>query len=562
MSDQGLGSMEVKSKEVLEFQIRYLKSAKYRKLKEEVQMQKWRRHPEIWLEERLREDRRSILWSEYGKEYDDHNWDGTVNPLFEFWKGVANFQDTGLESGTSTGKTYILARMALWFLDVFENPYVITTAPKEKQLLKGVWGEISMISERFKMLRPYSEATTLRMRKDTTHPIYNQTAEIIGEVAGVGAGEESATKFQGKHRPYMLHIIEETPGVHMAIMKAIENTSTGPHNVVCAVGNPDSQVDSLHQFCISPGVKHVIASAYDHPNVVLNHEAIPGAVSVRSIRNRKLKYGEESIFFKSRVRGIAPKQAQDALMNWDWLEMISNPEFEIESDETFPAVGVDVANSEMGDMACTAWGRANTLTGIYEHQCPNANHLAYNLVYSGYDLKKFYDDQGIVGGADFQIPDIGQYQIPKFAIGVDAVGVGAATINTLTDLGIKPASIQGGELEAALALDEDGNPYYRFNSRRSQVFWELREDVREGKIKFAIKDKRKLKQLKEELLAHTYEIKSGKIVVGSKEDVKALLGGKSPNMADSIAYWNHVRKGWYNTKMYIPISSGRDPEDE
>src|SRR5690349_10415278 len=115
----------------------------------------------------------------------------------------------------------------------------------------------------------------------------------------------SATAAQGMHAEHMLLIYEEAPGINPAIIEAGANTCTAPHNMRLAMGNPDSQDDALHQFCEQRNVTHVVISALDHPNLVTGDASVvPGAVSAKSIADRAAKYGEGSIMYDSRVRGI------------------------------------------------------------------------------------------------------------------------------------------------------------------------------------------------------------------------------------------------------------------
>jgi len=66
-------------------------------------------------------------------------------------------------------------------------------------------------------------------------------------------------------------------------------------------------------------VQHIRISAYDHPNIVLKRSIIPGAVTQKSIDIRRDEYGEKSNLYKSRVRGIAPAQAADSLIQRQWI---------------------------------------------------------------------------------------------------------------------------------------------------------------------------------------------------------------------------------------------------
>ena len=56
---------------------------------------------------------------------------------------------------------------------------------------------------------------------------------------------------QGKlrgHASRILFVIDETTGIHPAVMTAIDNTVVGKYNQAVAVGNPESPIDVLSQF--------------------------------------------------------------------------------------------------------------------------------------------------------------------------------------------------------------------------------------------------------------------------------------------------------------------------
>src|SRR6185312_2424659 len=224
-------------------------------------------------------------------------------------------RDVGVESGTGTGKSFLVAGAILWFLACWEGARAFTFAPKEDQLRLYIWAEMSKMWPRFAIRFPQAEITDLRIRMAG-----DDTWGAWGYAVGVRAGEQVATKAAGMHAPHMLLVNEETPGIPLPVLEAQRNTVTGAHNLRVSVGNPDSEQDTLHQFCREPGVIHVRISALDHPNVVLGTEAIPGAVTKQSVASRIALYGEGSPMADSRIRGISPPQAPDALIQAAWLD--------------------------------------------------------------------------------------------------------------------------------------------------------------------------------------------------------------------------------------------------
>lgn len=531
------------SKELL----RKLQEEKFRRL----QMKYYAQNPIKWLSERFGEQENSFIWELWGEQYKTHIWDGSPNPLAEAWLALARGQWVGVESATGTGKTYWLARVVFWFLDCFEGSLVVTSAPVASQLKTQLWSEIKTAFHKFKRLRPYAELyDSLRLVVDArgfdelNDDEQNLNAwQAIAVASKASSGSKSNVSRQGFHRKDMLIITEETPGMDLASMEAYENTSTGEHNLILAVGNPDSQTDTLHLFCKKENVVNYRISAYDHPNVILNKEVIAGAVTRQSIERRRLQYGEGSAFFASRVRGISPAQASNSLIQLVWIEEAFQKE--LEGDYTANACGIDVANSQTGDKAAVAYGKANKLLYLKEFQCPDASHLAYNVALSHSELlaKSFHI---------YNIPNIFEYEVTGEYIGVDSVGVGTSTINTLHNIGLMAQGLAGGAWQEVLPKDTNGKLLYNFASLRSQMYWELREDLRLGKVAFNI-EKETFDLLKAELIEPRYSVSDKIISVEKKENIKQRLG-KSPNLADAVVYWNWIRKGYYKKKNeYLPF---------
>lgn len=527
----------------------------------------WRKHPLVWLKERFGEDPKSFEWSEFGGPYLKHKWDGDPDPIANLWKDLANGDWGALFAATGTSKTYFLSRLVFWFLDCHKDCLVVTSAPKESQLKLHLWAEIGRAFPKFKKIRPEAVLNTLdlslRDSTDSDNPYDGWKAK--GFVAGVGADETSATKAQGFHRKDMLIICEETPGMSGAVMTAFKNTSTAKNNIIVAVGNPDSELDELSAFAESKRVKSYRISAYDYPNVVLKRPIFQGGVEQISIDQRKDDYGEDSDFFKSRVRGISPKESSDSLIKLKWIEDCIDAKIE-DDFYYYPAAGVDVANSESGDLAAIAYGIGSSCVNIIEFQCPSASDIAYNLLYDKSTIESIRSDIKERGRyavrehlsakdtnlttrdliIEYPIETLDNYSISPECVGIDTVGVGASTINTFTNLGYSVCSLSGGEKAWEEAIVKDsatGVPLVKFVNLRAQMYWELREDFSKNKLSLLGLNPNTLKQLKKELTAIRFEIRANAIGIEKKDDIIKRLG-KSPNLADALAYWNWMRKGY------------------
>lgn len=493
-----------------------------------------------WMVKVLGANETHIRWSKLGP-YAKHDWDGTPDPLVAIAEGVAAGQDVGVESATNVGKTYFLSELALWFLSCHKDALVITVAPKEDQLKLQLWKEMGRQWKRFERRFPIAEFHHLRVYMKPEAPERDAWA-IIGYAVGVEAGQVTAVRAHGFHAEHMLIIHEETPGIDPAVMAALALTCTGSHNVRVAVGNPDHQQDTLHRFCTRQSALHVRISAYDHPNVVCRGEIVPAAVTPRGIRVMAEDWGEGSAMYDSRARGISPAQASDSLIKRAWLESAAKAWLETQQATRFnpTALGVDVAQSENGDKAGIALWRGNRLEAVEVFACPDATQLGVE----------------VLGHMSLQ-------RVSADHVGVDPVGVGAATLNFLRRQpgGYDVQALNGGlKPVVQSARAPDGSSYdwapdaNNFLNLRSQMWWQLREDLRLGQVAMPENE-----MLWKELTLVTYRTHNGKAQIEPKDELKKRLG-RSPDAADAVVYGNWVRPRAPAPERVRPEDfAGRDP---
>lgn len=473
----------------------------------ELRLAYYRENPIDYIVERLGIKRETIDWSLL-PEYKNHVWDGTANPFVAMLDALVNWEWCGIEAATATSKTFIAACVVCWFLECYENSIVITTAPKESQLTLNIWKEITSLYPRFN--KGHLDSLVLRMKKEVVSKKKSYEWAAFGFVAGTSEAKETEDKAQGFHAEHMLIIFEETPGIPKSIINTFKATSQAPHNLILALGNPNHQLDNLHQFCKLERVRHIRISGLDYPNIVCNNASIiPGGKSVQGIKDILNDVGSvDHPRYLSRVRGISPGQSIDSLINVQWCYS-SAEKTENDVEKGLYALGVDVANSENGDQAALAFGKGAYLINVKAFQCPDANQLG-----------------------KLQVRElIKRNNIDPRLVGVDGVGVGAGTINALKEYDLRVTNLMGGA--AAYTIQ---NSAYKFKNLRSQMWWQLREDLRSGEIHIPNDE-----ELIADLCAPTYKDNDKYIIVESKDEIKKRLG-RSPNKGDAAVYWNWVRK--------------------
>jgi hypothetical protein len=194
---------------------------------------------------------------------------------------------------------------------------------------------------------------------------------------------------------------------------------------------------------------------------------------------------------------------------------------------------VDVADSPQGDPAAIARWQGACCTEVQSFHVQDAT---------------------ILGGQVYLELMSEENPIDPRHVGIDSVGVGAATVNELKRRGVKVRYLSGGT-RAVPGLDETtlwseakedlegrvrpAGPTVveaeRFLNLRSQVWWRMREDLRLGRV--ALPDDEGLFQ---DLCTPTYMTRNGKIVVEPKEEIVKRLR-RSPNKGDACCYGNWVR---------------------
>lgn len=455
-----------------------------------------------------------LAWSEL-PGYEEHGWDGTPDPLLAVCHALRDGSDVGVESGTGTGKTFLVACLVLWFLASWEGATVVTAATKGDQLDRGIWAEIGELWPRFQSRFPDAKLLTreLRMRGGSAARRGKWYAQ--GITSRVGSGESLAATAKGFHSPHMLIIYEEAQGIKAEIVKALDRTCTSEHNLQVAIGNPSHQLDPLHQFCERATVTAVRISSLDHPNVVLGEEVIPGAVTKAQLDGwREDGLDEADREWLTQVRGLSPAESSDALVKLKWLREAAE-RFEDEAarerlrGEGLRALGVDVANSSSGDHAAIAFGEGAVLEWVKAYVVRDANRFGRVRVL------RWMKDLGIPGSL----------------VGVDAVGVGAGAVNELKRLG---RAVRALESAGSVVKTDDSHDFLNL---RAQMWWQLRVDLMKGNLALARDD-----QLWHELTVVEWEEQGGKIKVESKKELRKKLDGRSPDRADAVVYWNWVRQ--------------------
>src|SRR5882672_7800188 len=400
-------------------------------------------------------------------------------------ESVRDHRRTLVTAGNSVGKTYLAARLALWFLYSNPNSKVITTAPTWIQVESLLWRELrgAYLASKF----PLGGA------------VHKTQIILADNWFAIGLSTDDPTRFQGFHAPRIMIIFDEAIGVDSGIWEASEGIAVGNDDRFLAIGNPTDPTSEAKRKEDS-GLWNVLRlSAEDHPNVREGRIVVPGAVTREWIAEREQEYGgRESGLYRARVRGLWPEEGDDVLIPLSLVEAAQKRWVEPQPGAKLACVGCDIAR----------YGQDETVIfSIFEGGIvsrPSVRH-GQNLMETAGQLKA----------------------LGALSLGVDDAGLGGGVTDRLKEQGVSVKACIGGS-----AAREDG----KFVNARAEMWWALREALKAGDL--ALPDDRKMAaDLSNVKVAYDSR---GRIKLESKDDIKRRLG-RSPDRGDALAIANWVR---------------------
>ncbi|MFO7325985.1 MAG: hypothetical protein DIU62_009735, partial [Pseudomonadota bacterium] len=232
----------------------------------------------------------------------DEPWEKQV----EILEAVRDYKRTAVASCHAAGKSWIAARVALWFL--YSHPYsiVATTAPSFRQVKRVLWQEIRRAHR--------------RARVPLGGRLLQTELQIDDKWYAFGFSTRDPDRFQGLHEGHVLVIVDEAAGVSPEIWTAIEGVLTGAHTRLLAIGNPTEPSGPFYELFREPGVAKIHISAFDTPNVQAGRILIPGLVDREWVEDKKRRWGESSPMYQSRVLGRFPESGKDTLIPLSWVQ--------------------------------------------------------------------------------------------------------------------------------------------------------------------------------------------------------------------------------------------------
>jgi hypothetical protein len=420
-----------------------------------------------------------------------HLWSKQV----EIANAIVAHKKVAVKSCHGSGKSYFASILVAWWVDTRygTEAVVVSTAPTYEQVNKILW----------RYIRQHWGKNDLMGNVTQT----DEWKDAKGEVVAWGRkpADTNTQGFQGIHSSGgVLAVIDEACGVNETIFTGVEAITTGSHDRILAIANPDIPQSEFGRIFIKndPSWHKITISAFDTPNFTgeyVPEEARAGLVSVEWVEDKKISWGEDSARYKSKILGEFTTDAGNTLFTMTTLMRGQTTEIVPDGEER-PVLGVDIAR----------FGEDYSVAYLY-HQ----GHLRL--------VKKWSKTDAVVSSR--YIRDLA-FEHGCHEVRIDGVGLGGPVMDIV-------ASISDNRYEVVGMIGNAASPDIdKWVNARAYWYDNLREKMFTGLVDIDPLDK----ELEDELGSTQYFFaKRGGLQLFDKAEIRKETG-KSPDFSDAAVY--------------------------
>jgi hypothetical protein len=224
----------------------------------------------------------------------------------------------------------------------------------------------------------------------------------------------------------------------------------------------------------------------------------------------------------------------DQLIHTEWWEAAINGKNPFKDNGKY-TIGADFGTHQGVDKSVEVLGVGNRPHRVRSWARTKAPHFAQILA----DTANSVDHTGVM-------------------IGVDSIGPGTGVADDLEEHH-KLAAILDRCSHKDPRFDQKYIGDIQFDNLRSQMWWKFKKDMENGDIDLSLFQGSAyfddFNTLEEEILAHTFRVYNGRLIVLPKEELRKPENlGRSPDFADALVIWNWVRRHHYEIEI--------NPDDE
>ncbi len=417
-------------------------------------------------------------------------------------------------SGTTVGKTALVAWVLIWFICCHADGKCVVTSTKYDQCIKVVWPEVRKWAER--LPRVLAKDFTITSERIFLVPALKDKCFASPETAA----KENVAAYQGRHGTNFLILFDEAAGIAHEIWEAARGCFSTPGAMWICTGNGNY---ASGDFYDSHNKNREFWTPFSFSSLDSPF------VSKTYCDDMEKEFGKDSNMYRIRVLGKFPKSDPDTLIRFELAEEAMERELKVDP-KLDRIAGLDPSGG--GEDSVGFCIRRGPLLNSFMEWKATDTMAAVGRVVKLYEEKKF--DRVVV----------------------DAIGVGSGVASRLIEMKVPTVAVNVG-IQPIMKPDA--------NRLRDELWWAMREwfESRIVRIEAGESDRKTLDRFIHEATSPKYSILStGKIQVESKDAMRrADRIGRSPNLADAacltFARGIPVRGETQSRASDVP---GQDPE--
>ncbi len=394
--------------------------------------------------------------------------------------------DSAVSSGHGIGKSAGVGMLVSFLLDTRPGSHGMVTANTGNQLQTKTWPQI----QKWK-----STAITARFWRIMTMRVVHIFGEKYGSVDAVTWSKDRSEAFAGQHAATAssFYINDEASAIADVISEVQQGGMTDGEPFRFNFGNRTRNTGFFHKM-FGRRKAHSMTQCIDARHVQITNKAL--------IQQWLDEYGENSDYFRVRVRGLEPKAAANQLITGEMvLKAMRSPIPVVPNDEPI-IMGIDVARSMLGDESSIMIRRGKD---------------ARTFGAKNFRGKDTHQVGSIAAEWCDQMRQIGH---PVDAIFVDGGGLGAGTLDRLQHLGYPAHEVLFG----GVADDPE-----RFKQKDAEMWQRMRAWLLAGGV---LQDD---VALEEQLTTRPHDhTDDNRMYLWPKDKCKSELGVESPDRADGL----------------------------
>ncbi len=421
----------------------------------------------------------------------------------EICKAIVEHERVAVPAAFGVGKTWLAARIALWFLYSHAPAKVISTAPTNRQVKDLLWSELRTAHRKSRIELGGSPLQLSLTLNDDHFAI------------GFSTQDYDIDKFTGYHSPNQLVVFDQASGLPKTFYDAAEGLMTSANVKWLCISNTATSDGEFANICMKNrktnyGDWHVIPiTATESPNVLAGKNLFPGLIAHDWVEKRRKAWGVADPLYKIFVEAKFIDSAEMTVLTAgliDNMEKLS-PWYMAGVEEETIEVGIDVARSGL-DKTVLSFRRGNQLLRVRSVTGHNNRQIVALL-------------------KDEIVRIQNKYDTPVTAIKIDVIGFGADVYDRVIDENLPGIAVNN----SSAALDNE-----RFINIRAEMAWSFRDrlDNFEASMKECEIEEDDKERLLGDMAAMRYEIsQAGRVQIIDKKLLKKMLG-RSPDHWDSV----------------------------